>query len=409
MKRLLIPALCVLAAACASRGHLYDSATPLAVRMVESEIARNPSPMTLDGIPAGKIKWNYTTGLELLAMMDAGEAYDRPDFFDYALRYYDSIVQPDGSVLTYKKSKYNLDHVCPGRALFALYDRTGDVRYKTALDTLFAQLREQPRNDDGGFWHKEVYPHQMWLDGLYMAEPFYAEYAARNLSGVEYEKAVDDIVNQFVAAAAHTFDPATKLYRHACDVSREMFWCDKTTGQSAHAWGRAMGWYVMAIVETLQYLGVNDTTLPMIDILNYIYEVLPEYADPATGMWYQVLDQPGREGNYLESTASAMFVYAMLKGVRLGYLPAEMGAEARRLYEKFVDRFVKENPDGTISLTDCCSVAGLGGKGMRSGTFEYYISEPVIDNDCKGVGPFIWASLEYSLPAKSRDSGAAVR
>ena len=261
MKRLLIPALCVLAAACTSRGHLYDSATPLAVRMVESEIARNPSPMTLDGIPAGKIKWNYTTGLELLAMMDAGEAYDRPDFFDYALRYYDSIVQPDGSVLTYKKSKYNLDHVCPGRALFALYNRTGDVRYKTALDTLFAQLREQPRNDDGGFWHKEVYPHQMWLDGLYMAEPFYAEYAARNLSGVEYEKAVDDIVNQFVAAAAHTFDPATKLYRHACDVSREMFWCDKTTGQSAHAWGRAMGWYVMAIVETLQYLGVNDTTL----------------------------------------------------------------------------------------------------------------------------------------------------
>lgn len=167
MKRLLIPALCMLAAACTSRGHLYDSATPLAVRMVESEIARNPSPMTLDGIPAGKIKWNYTTGLELLAMMDAGEAYDRPDFFDYALRYYDSIVQPDGSVLTYKKSKYNLDHVCPGRALFALYDRTGDVRYKTALDTLFAQLREQPRNDDGGFWHKEVYPHQMWLDGLF--------------------------------------------------------------------------------------------------------------------------------------------------------------------------------------------------------------------------------------------------
>ena len=216
-------------------------------------------------------------------------------------------------------------------------------------------------------------------------------------------------MNQFVAAAAHTFDPATKLYRHACDVSREMFWCDKTTGQSAHAWGRAMGWYVMAIVETLQYLGENDTTLPMIDILNYICEVLPEYADPATGMWYQVLDQPGREGNYLESTASAMFVYAMLKGVRLGYLPAEMGAEARRLYEKFVDRFVKENPDGTISLIDCCSVAGLGGKGMRSGTFEYYISEPVIDNDCKGVGPFIWASLEYSLPAKSRDSGAAVR
>ena len=159
--------------------------------------------MTLDGIPAGKIKWNYTTGLELLAMMDAGEAYDRPDFFDYALRYYDSIVQPDGSVLTYKKSKYNLDHVCPGRALFALYDRTGDVRYKTALDTLFAQLREQPRNDDGGFWHKEVYPHQMWLDGLY-GRAVLCRICREEPLRVEYEKAVDDIVNQFVAAAAHT-------------------------------------------------------------------------------------------------------------------------------------------------------------------------------------------------------------
>ena len=401
MKRLLIPAVCVLAVACTSRGHLYDSAAPLAVRMARSEIARNPSPTTLDGIPAGKIKWNYTTGLELLAIADAGEACDIPEFTAYADRYFDTIVQPDGSVLTYRKSKYNLDHICPGRALFGLYDRTGDARYKTVLDTLFAQLQEQPRNADGGFWHKEVYPHQMWLDGLYMAEPFYAEYAVQYLSGAEYEKAVDDIVNQFVVVAAHTYDPATGLYRHAYDDSREMFWCDKTTGQSAHAWGRAMGWYAMAIVETLQYLGVDDTTRPMVEILNHIYEVLPKYADPATGMWYQVLDQPGREGNYLESTASAMFVYAMLKGVRLGYLPAEMGAGARRLYEKFVDRFVKENPDGTITLTDCCSVAGLGGKGMRSGTFEYYISEPVIDNDCKGVGPFIWASLEFAR-AKGR-------
>lgn len=406
MKRLLIPALCVLAA-CTSRSPLYDSSTPLAVRMAQSEIARNPSPMTLDGIPAGKVKWNYTTGLELLAIADAGAAYRIPELTAYADRYFDSIVQPDGSVLTYKRSKYNLDHVCPGRMLFDLYDRTGEARYKMVLDTLFRQLQEQPRNPDGGFWHKEVYPSQMWLDGLYMAEPFYAEYAKKYLSGAEYEKAVDDIVNQFVVVAAHTYDPVTGLYRHAYDDSREMFWCDKTTGQSAHAWGRAMGWYAMAIVETLQYLGVDDTTRPMVDILNHIYEVLPQYADPATGMWYQVLDQPGREGNYLESTASAMFVYAMLKGVRLGYLPVEMGAGARRLYEKFVDRFVRENPDGTISLTDCCSVAGLGGKGMRSGTFEYYISEPVIDNDCKGVGPFIWASMEYRR--KTPDLEADVR
>ena len=333
MKKRLIPAaLCALAAACTSSGALYESGNPPAVRMAASEILRNPSPTNLDGIPAGKVKWNYTTGLELLAIADAGRMYGIEEFTAYAKRYFDTIVRPGGEVLTYRKTKYNLDHLCPGRALFELYDRTGDVRYKMALDTLYAQLQAQPRNADGGFWHKEVYPHQMWLDGLYMAQPFYAEYAVRNLSGGEYEKAVDDIVNQFVVVAAHTYDPATGLYRHAYDDSREMFWCDKTTGQSAHAWGRAMGWYAMAIVETLQYLGVDDATQPMVGILNHIYEVLPKYADPATGMWYQVLDQPGREGNYLESTASAMFVYAMLKGVRLGYLPKRFRAYGEKAF-----------------------------------------------------------------------------
>ena len=384
MKRLiLLAAACAVAAtACTSRRALYDSGEPLALRMARSEIARNPSPTTLDGIPAGKVKWNYTTGLELLAIRDAGIACDAPELIRYADRYYDTIVRPDGEVLTYRKSKYNLDHICPGRPLFELYDRTGDDRYRRVLDTLFVQLQEQPRNADGGFWHKQIYPNQMWLDGLYMAEPFYAEYVMR-------------------VVADHTFDPATGLYRHAYDDSRAMFWCDSVTGQSAHAWCRAMGWYAMAIVETLQYLGTNETTQPMVDILTRIYEVLPKYADPATGMWYQVLDCPGREGNYLESTGSAMFVYAQLKGVRLGYLPETMRGEAMRRYEQFVERFVRENPDGTISLTDCCAVAGLGGKQMRSGTFEYYISEPVIENDCKGVGPFIWAAMEYDR-AKGR-------
>lgn len=397
MKKLLLAAgLLAAGAGCTQRAALYDGSEPLAVRMVESEIARSASPARLDGIPEGSIKWNYTTGLELLSMMDAARAYDRPDFYDYALRYYDSIVAPDGSVLTYTKSKYNLDHVCPGRPLFEIFERTGEERYSQVMDTLFVQLQEQPRNDDGGFWHKKVYPHQMWLDGLYMAEPFYAEYAVRRMGGSElFESLKADIVRQFTTVADHTFDPATGLYRHACDVSREMFWCDPVTGQTPHAWGRAMGWYAMAIVETLQYLGVDAATQPMVDILNRICEVLPRYADPETGMWYQVLDQPGREGNYLEATGSIMFVYAMLKGVRLGYLPAELGPEAQRLYERFVDRFVRENADGTISITDCCAVAGLGGKSMRDGSFDYYISEPVIDNDCKGVGPFVWASMEY--------------
>ena len=402
MKRLLIAVAALGAAACSSgSGALYDSPTSLAVRMAESEIARNPSPTNLDGIPAGKVKWNYTTGLELLAIRDAGEAWERPDFIAYADRYFDTIVQSDGSVLTYRKEKFNLDHICPGRALFGLYTRTKEPRYRQVLDTLYSQLRSQPRNFDGGFWHKQIYPHQMWLDGLYMAEPFYAEYAMKNLTGAALDDAVSDIVNQFVVVGKHTWDPATGLYRHAYDDSREMFWCDSITGQSAHAWCRAMGWYAMAIVETMQYLGKTDATRPMLAILERIYDVLPKYADPETGMWYQVLDQPGREGNYLESTGSAMFVYAQLKAVRLGYLPETMRKEALHRYEQLVDRFVRENADGTISLTDCCSVAGLGGKQMRSGTFEYYISEPVIENDCTGVGPFIWASLEYDR-AKGR-------
>ncbi|OUQ52894.1 glycosyl hydrolase family 88 [Alistipes sp. An116] len=402
MKRLLIAVAVLGMAACSSgSGALYDSPVSLAVRMAESEIARNPSPAMLDGIPAGKVKWNYTTGLELLAIRDAGEAWNRPDFIAYADRYYDTIVQADGSVLTYSRAKYNLDHICPGRALFSLYNRTGEQRYAQVLDTLYAQLRAQPRNFDGGFWHKAVYPHQMWLDGLYMAEPFYAEYAMTHLTGAALDDAVADIVNQFVTVGKHTWDPATGLYRHAYDDSREMFWCDSISGQSAHAWCRAMGWYAMAIVETMQYLGKNDATRPMQAILERIYDVLPKYADPRTGMWYQVLDQPGREGNYLESTGSVMFVYAQLKAVRLGYLPEEMREEALHRYEQFVDRFIRENADGTISMTDCCAVAGLGGKQRRSGTFEYYISEPVIENDCKGVGPFIWASLEYDR-AKGR-------
>lgn len=402
MKRLLIAVAVLGMAACSSgSGALYDSPESLAVRMAESEIARNPSPAMLDGIPAGKVKWNYTTGLELLAIRDAGEAWNRPDFIAYADRYYDTIVQADGSVLTYSRAKYNLDHICPGRALFSLYNRTGEQRYAQVLDTLYAQLRAQPRNFDGGFWHKAVYPHQMWLDGLYMAEPFYAEYAMTHLTGAALDDAVADIVNQFVTVGKHTWDPATGLYRHAYDDSREMFWCDSISGQSAHAWCRAMGWYAMAIVETMQYLGKNDATRPMQAILERIYDVLPKYADPRTGMWYQVLDQPGREGNYLESTGSVMFVYAQLKAVRLGYLPEEMREEALHRYEQFVDRFIRENADGTISMTDCCAVAGLGGKQRRSGTFEYYISEPVIENDCKGVGPFIWASLEYDR-AKGR-------
>lgn len=373
---------------------LLNATMPYSIRMAESEIVRNPDAAMLDVGP-GVLKWNYTTGLELLSMMDVSERYDMPHLWNYAYKYMDTIVNEKGEIHSYSLEKQNIDHICPGRVLFRVYDRTKENKFRKAMRMLYSQLQSQPRTSEGGFWHKNVYPHQMWLDGLYMGEPFYAEYVKRygDKNGIDRKECFKDIENQFVTVAKHTYDPITGLYRHAWDESREMFWSDSLTGQSQHAWGRALGWYVMAIVETLDYMPQKSQA--MIDILQGIYRTLPKYADDETGMWYQVLDSPEREGNYLESTCSAMFVYGMLKGIRCGYLDASMKEEAYRLYNQFIKTFVRENPDGTISITNCCSVAGLGGSNNRSGTFDYYISEPVIENDCKAVGPFIWASLEY--------------
>lgn len=378
---------------------LIDGEKPLAVWMTESEMTRFPSPAQIDFIPVGKIKWNYTTGLELLAMMEAADEYDRPDFDRYAERYYDSIVQPDGSVLSYAREKYNIDHICPGRPLFELYECTGEVRYKQVLDTLFLQLQHHPRIAAGGFWHKKRYPQQMWLDGIYMGQPYYAEYVMRNVMPTDPEagkRYVADIVNQFVCAARGTYVPETGLFCHAFDDVRAQFWCDKETGRSPHTWNRAMGWFTMAIVETLQYLGVNEATQPMVEILRHIEQTLPRYANPESGMWYQVVEFPGREGNYEESTGSIMYIYSMLKAIRLGYLPKEQQAAWLERYRQFVDRFVKVEEDGTISITSCCAVAGLDTDGTRrDGTYAYYLSEKVRDNDPKATGPFIWAAMEY--------------
>ncbi len=381
------------------RHPLIDAEKPLAVWMTESEMTRFPSPAEIDFMPKGVVKWNYTTGLELLAMMEAADEYDRPDFDRYAERYYDTIVQPNGTVLRYARENYNIDHVCPARPLFELYERTGEVRYKQVLDTIFLQLQHHPRIKAGGFWHKKRYPQQMWLDGIYMGEPFYAEYVMRNVMPTDPEagkRYVDDIVNQFVCAARGTYMPETELFCHAFDDVRAQFWCDKETGRSPHAWNRAMGWYTMAIVETLQYLGVNEQTQPMVEILTHIANTLPRYANPESGMWYQVVEYPDREGNYEESTGSIMYIYSMLKAVRMGFLPESYRDEWMMRYRQFVDRFVKVEADGTISITSCCAVAGLDTDGTRrDGTYEYYLSEPVRDNDPKATGPFIWAAMEY--------------
>ncbi len=370
---------------------------PYSVRMVKSEMRRCPDATYLDGLN-GQRKWNYTPGLVQKSFLDAAKRYDLPWVVDYVRAWADTIANEKGEVYKYKKSNFNVDHICPARMFFDLHDMFGheDKRYRRVTRMIREQIDDQPRTTTGEFWHKQIYPHQVWLDGFYMALPFYAEYTKRYAPKDKKDSLYADIVHQFVAGAENTLDPKTGLFRHAWDESKSMFWCNPETGQSDHAWGRANGWYAVALVEVLDYLPKNHPGHEvLVGQLNYFLEVLPKWADPETGMWYQVLDCPGREGNYLEATCSIMFTYAFLKGLRMGYIDDSHRDYILGLYPKFLDRFVKENEDGTISITDCCAVAGLGGKNMRRGDYAYYLSEPVIENDCKGVGPFVWASLEW--------------
>ena len=395
MKQLSQIAVCLLAASALLQTDvaIAQKKSSWAIRMVESEMQRCPEAWQLDFQP--KLKWDYCHGLELRAFLYTAEKYNRQDIRDYAVSYADTMVNADGSIKKYKLTDYSLDRINSGKYLFDVYDLTGEERYKKALDLLRSQFNGHPRNEDGGFWHKKVYPHQVWLDGIYMGSPFLAEYAYRYETGEQQARDYADVINQIVMASYHTYDYKSRLYLHACDVSRQMFWCDPVTGQSQHCWGRALGWYGMAIVDNLDYLPANfENRQKAIDILLHIASQLQRYADPETGLWYQVMDCSGEEGNYLESSASCMFAYTLYKGVRLGVLPDSYLAVADKAWRNILDRFIKEDENGLISITEACAVAGLGGKEKRSGDYQYYINETKRDNDPKAVGPFILAALE---------------
>lgn len=383
----------LLAAAMASPACTRED--PMSVRMMHSEMARCQDASWLDG-KQGELRWNYTTGLELKAFLDIYDMYGNEEALDYVDAWYDAIIDGDGTILNYKKYNFNVDHICPARTLVRLNEIRPKDKYRKALADVRSQIDSQPRTSEGGFWHKKVYPWQMWLDGLYMAQPFYAAYTA----SFEDDPAVrdslyHDICNNFKIVAAHTRDEKTGLYRHAWDESHGMFWCDPQTGQSKHAWGRALGWYCMALVDVLDYIPESfEERQSLIGILQGILAALPDYADPLTGMWYQVLDCPGRDGNYVEATASAMFTYTYLKAARMGYIDPVLEDYGKELYGRLVDTFISEDGDGLLELRQCCAVAGLGGKENRSGDFDYYIHEKIRSNDAKGIGPFIWASLE---------------
>lgn len=377
-----------------------DTKLPWSVRMVQSEMVRCPESWRLDFQP--RLKWDYCHGLELGAMLAVYDRYGDQRIYDYALAYADTMVNADGTIKMYKREEFSLDRVNSGKFIFRIYEQTKDDKYKKALALMRSQLDDHPRNADGGFWHKKVYPHQVWLDGIYMGAPFYAEYAYRNNQVKDYA----DVINQFLMAARHTYDPKNDLFRHACDVSNTQRWCDKevNNGQSMHSWGRAMGWYAMAFADALPFIPrYEEGRDSMLVVFNHLAKMVKARQDRKTGLWYQVLDKSGEEGNYLESSCSTMFVYALLKGVRLGYLPKEYLAVAVKGYEGILKHFIEVDKDGVVSITRACAVAGLGGKNYRMGDYQYYINELIRPNDPKAVGPFILASLEMERIAEVKD------
>ncbi len=369
---------------------------PWSERMALSVMKRAPEAWMNDF--AKTPQWNYTQGLVLASVAKVSKSSGNPAYFQYAKAYGDTMILADGTIRDYNISDYNIDHVAPGPLLFILHEKTGEERYLTAINTLRRQLQWQPQTTDGGYWHKLRYPWQMWLDGLFMGEPFQAEFAVR----FEEPELFDHIAKQFILAEKHTRDAETGLLYHGWDESREQRWSDPETGCSPHFWGRAIGWYCMGLVDVLDFFPKNHPKrAELTAILNRTLDAVVKVQDPETATWWQVLNLPGKEGNYLESTASCMFTYAMIKGVNNGYLDEKYRDLARKSYEGILNTFIKVDESGEVHLTKCCAVAGLGGKPYRDGSYEYYIGEPVREDDPKGLGPFIMASLEFEKNGKT--------
>jgi len=352
------------------------------VRMVESTLQRYTSK---------DFSWNYDHGLQVMAIQKAGEATGEERYLQFVADWIDYFVQPDGNIRTYHMETYNVDWVNSGKLLFSAYERTGNEHYRKAIETLREQMRTHPRNKANGFWHKQIYPYQMWLDSIYMAGPFLSEYAMR----FDEPETFDDVLHQIILIEEHTRDPKTGLLYHAWDESKGQRWCDPVTGLSRYFWGRAIGWFVMAIVDVLDHLprehaGWSD----LIAILEETAAAIVKVQDEATGLWYQILDLSEREGNYLEASASTMFVYTFAKAVDKGYLAQDYLLSARRGYRGLLQNLIKIDSQGLLTLEKVCGGAGLGGVPYRDGSYEYYVSEKIIPNDPKGVGPFILAALE---------------
>ena len=344
----------------------------------------------LDGKPA---KWTYDQGVILEGVAAVWKATADPQYFKYIQSSMDFFVDDDGTIKTYKQKDFNIDNVKNGRALLFLYRVTGKEKYWKAATTLRNQLRMQQRTSQGGFWHKQVYPNQMWLDGLYMAQPFYTEYAML----AHEDTAYNDIAKQFILMEKNARDEKNGLLYHGYDNSRAIAWADKTTGKSPNFWARAMGWYAMALVDVLEnFPKDHPQQKDLVAILNRTIAAVEIVQDKKTGLWFDILDLPKEKGNYVEASASSMFIYAIAKGVRLKLLPENKIAIAKKGYAGLVRKYIKTE-NGLTNLYGTVKVSGLGGKPYRDGSIAYYLGEPVIVNDPKGVGAFIQAAAEMEM------------
>ncbi|WPV02047.1 glycoside hydrolase family 88 protein [Mucilaginibacter sp. cycad4] len=336
-------------------------------------------------------KWTYDQGVILKGIEGVWQQTGDKKYFSYIQQCMDRYVTPDGNIRTYRQADYNIDNVLCGRNLLTLYKVLGTKKYYKAATLLREQLRKQPRVPEGGFWHKNRYPNQMWLDGLYMGEPFYAEYAA----AFHEDTAFNDIARQFILMEEKARDAKTGLLYHGWDQSKKERWANPETGRSPNFWGRAMGWYGMALVDVLDHFPAqHPKRAELLAILNRFAAAVVKYQDENSGLWYQVLDKSDAKGNYPEASASCMFVYTMAKAVRLGYLQPTYLPAIQKGYNGIIKKFIETDANGQLNLNGTVSVSGLGGKPYRDGSYEYYLSEKVITNDAKGVGAFILASVE---------------
>jgi unsaturated rhamnogalacturonyl hydrolase len=362
-----------------------------ALKIAQTQLKHNPELWMSDFVKTPK--WDYTQGLIAKSLMELYLFTNDKKYYEYVKEFADFFVNDNGEIKTYKVDDYNIDRLNGGNFLFDIYNQTRNVKYLKAIELLRSQLKTHPRVSEGAFWHKKVYPHQIWLDGLYMGSPFYCRYAAI----FDKPTLFDDVYRQFKIADKYTLDPKTGLNYHGWDESKTQKWANTKTGQSPNFWSRSIGWYMMAIVDVLDYFPIDHPNRPdLILILNRLSNNLLKFQDKKTSMWYQVTNMPKKKGNYLESTGTIMYCYAMAKGANKGYLPKKFKTEAEKIFNGITKYSTQANEDGTISITRCCSVAGLGGNPYRDGSYEYYISEPVRNDDPKAVGPFILAAIELA-------------